>query len=71
MKSYRTKSLFHYTRRIDNIIDILVSGKLIPNYCSENLSTKAYPNYIIGISQICFCDIHISMSDLFVRYYAR
>lgn len=71
MKSYRTKSLFHYTRRIDNIIDILVSGKLIPNYCSENLSTKAYPNYIIGIPQICFCDIPISMSDLFVNNYGR
>lgn len=71
MNSYRTKSLFHYTRRIDNIIDILVSGKLIPNYCSEDLSTKANPNSVIGIPQICFCDIPVSMADIFVENYGR
>ena len=60
MKSYRTNSLFHYTKRLDDIISILTSGKLIPNYCSEDLSTKANPNYIIGIPQICFCDIPLS-----------
>lgn len=71
MSSYRTHSLFHYTRKLDNIINILVSGKLIPNYCSEDLSTRANPNYIIGIPQICFCDIPVSMSDNFVKYYGR
>ena len=69
MKLYRTHSLFHYTKRLDGIINILVSGKLIPNYCSEDLSTKANPNNIIGIPQICFCDIPISMSELFVKNY--
>ena len=71
MKSYRTNSLFHYTKRLDDIISILTSGKLIPNYCSEDLSTKANPNYIIGIPQICFCDIPVSMSDLFVKNYGK
>lgn len=71
MNSYRTHSLFHYTKRLDNIISILASGKLIPNYCSEDLSTKANPNYIIGIPQICFCDIPVSMSDSFVKNYGR
>lgn len=71
MKSYRTQSLFHYTKRLDNLINILASGKLIPNYCSEDLSTKAHPDYIIGIPQICFCDIPISLSDNFVEYYGK
>ena len=48
-----------------------MSGKLIPNNCSEDLSTRANPNYIIGIPQICFCDIPVSMSDNFVKYYGR
>lgn len=71
MNSYRTKSLFHYTRRMDYVIDILVSGKLIPNYCSEDLSTKANPDNIIGIPQICFCDIPVSLADIFVKNYGR
>lgn len=71
MNSYRTQSLFHYTKRLDNIINILVSGKLIPNYCSEDLSTMANPDYVIGIPQICFCDIPVSMADNFVENYGK
>lgn len=71
MKSYRTQSLFHYTKRLDDIINILISSKLIANYCREDLSTQANPDYIIGIPQICFCDIPVSMSDLFINNYGK
>lgn len=71
MSNYRTKSLFHYTQKMESLIKIIKSGVLYPNYCEENLSTKANPNYILGIPEICFCDIPISMADKFLKGYGH
>lgn len=71
MSNYRTKSLFHYTKKMESLIEIIKSGVLYPNYCEENLSTKANPNYILGIPEICFCDIPISMADKFLEGYGH
>lgn len=71
MAEYRTNSLFHYTKTKETIIKILKSGALFPNYCREVLSTDVYPNFILGIPEICFCDIPISMANLFFKKYGE
>ena len=65
MSNYRTKSLFHYTKEMNSLLEIIKSGILYPNFCKEDLSTKKNPNYILGIPEICFCDIPISMANKF------
>ena len=73
MSNYRTHSLFHYTEKSNSLLDIIKSGILYPNFCEEDLSTKKNPNYILGIPQICFCDIPISLSisNAFLEQYGH
>ena len=71
MPSYRTTSLFHYTKTSDNLFDILSSGKLIPNYCKEDLSNRANPDFILGIPMVCFCDIPILSAEKFLINYGH
>lgn len=71
MRNYRTKSLFHYTQKLDSIVHIIETRCLCPNYCGEDLSTTLYPNTEIGIPMICFCDIPVSLSNFFVKYYGK
>lgn len=71
MSNYRTQSLFHYTSKASNLLEIIKSGVLYPNFCKEDLSTKRHPNYILGIPEICFCDIPISMADNFLESYGK
>lgn len=63
MANFRTSSLFHYTKNKDSLLAIIESGMLYPNFCEEDLSTENNPNYILGIPQICFCDIPISLAE--------
>ena len=56
---------------MENLVNILKSGKLYPNYCSEDLSTAEYPDTILGIPQVCFCDIPVSMADSFMENYGK
>lgn len=71
MLSYRTNSLFHYTRKTVSLLQIIKSGTLYPNYCKEDLSTETNPNFTLGIPQICFCDIPLSNSMLFQNQYGK
>ena len=71
MANYKTSSLFHYTRRIKTILEILETGALYPNYCLEDLSTDSYPDFKFGIPEICLCDIPITMADLFLERYGK
>lgn len=67
--NYRTDTLFHYTKSIEDVLKIIKSGKLYPNYCKEDLSTQRYPDNIVGIPQVCFCDIPLSLANILVKYY--
>lgn len=62
MAFYRTESLFHYTHKKKNLIDILKEGCLYPNYCGEDFSTEENQDIKIGIPMVCFCDIPISLA---------
>lgn len=50
--SFRTTSIFHYTKDIISLKRILEDG-IIPNFCSEELAKDV----IIGIPMVSFCDI--------------
>lgn len=69
--SYRTHSLFHYTKSFDSLVGILNTGLFYPSFCLEDLSTSDYPNYCLGIPQVCFCDIPISRSQFLVDHYGE
>lgn len=71
MSNYRTKSLFHYTKKMNSLLEIIKLGVLYPNFCKEDLSTEKNPNYILGIPEICFCDIPISMANTFLKNYGH
>lgn len=71
MPSYRTSSLFHYTKTVGNLFNILKSGMLIPNYCKEDLSSVDNPSFIWGIPMVSFCDIPISLADNFLKNYGH
>jgi len=71
MPSYRTTSLFHYTKTANNLFNILKSGKLIPNYCEEDLSSEFTIDFVWGIPMVCFCDIPILLAGDFLKNYGR
>lgn len=63
--SFRTTSIFHYTRERDTLLKILRNG-LIPNYCKEEFS-----NETIAFPMLSFCDIPLSQTGEHTRRYGR
>ena len=70
MAEYRTNSLFHYTSDIKTILNILETGALYPNYCMEVLKDEE-PEFVLGIPEICFCDIPLTLANLFLDKYGK
>lgn len=67
-KSYRTSCLFHYTN-YRAMTKILQYG-LIPNYCKEDNLIDDSTEYL-GIPMVSFCDIPLTMSNVFSARYSR
>lgn len=65
--SYRTSSLFHFTKNDDVIRSILETG-IIPNYCKENLCYEDR-DVVIGIPMVSFCDIPLTRTSEFTKRY--
>ena len=61
MASFRTTSVFRFTRDFELLKKILRDG-IIPNYCEEDLSFGTQP-FHIGIPMASFCDIPIMLLD--------
>ena len=72
ISSFRTSSIFHYTKKIEDIQGILEHG-LIPNYCKEDLTYKDENNkdigLYLGLPMVSFCDIPISKTNEHIRRY--
>lgn len=64
VSSFRTTSLFHYTKHLVSLKKILEDG-LIPNFCSEDL----LPGLSIGIPMVSFCDIPLSRTHFHTSQY--
>ena len=67
MPSYRTSSLFHFTKEPGVLLRILETG-LIPNYCREDLSYSDR-TVNVGVPMISFCDIPLTRTSLFKARY--
>lgn len=69
MPSFRTSSLFHFTKNPGILLRILETG-LIPNFCKEDLS---YADRVltVGIPMISFCDIPLTRTTLFKERYGE
>lgn len=61
MGSFRTSSVFRFTRDYELLKKILRDG-VIPNYCDEDFSFGTQDFYV-GIPMASFCDIPISLLD--------
>lgn len=67
MPSYRTSSLFHFTKNPGVLLTILETG-LIPNYCREDLSY--FDRTVnVGVPMISFCDIPLTRTSMFKARY--
>lgn len=61
MSSFRTSSVFKFTKDFELLKKILKNG-IIPNYCEEDLSFDS-TEFCVGIPVSCFCDIPITLLD--------
>lgn len=66
MSSFRTTSIFHYTKDLMSLKMILEDG-VIPNFCSEELA----PDVTIGIPMVSFCDIPLGRTHEHVSRYGH
>ena len=67
--SYRTSSLFHFTKKLDVLKNILRTG-IIPNFCKEDLSYEDRKR-IIGVPMVSFCDIPLTRTSGFKQRYGE
>ena len=65
----RTKSLFHFTKRIDSLQSILESG-FWPRYCFEDISWVSGTDFY-GSPMVCFCDISLTKLEGHSAFYGR
>lgn len=69
MPSYRTSSLFHFTKDPCVLLSILETG-LIPNFCKEDLSYFDRKVHV-GVPMISFCDIPLTRTTMFKARYGE
>lgn len=55
-----SKSLFHFTNKMDNIVNILKDGYFWPIYCAEVDKNKKDGIHAYAFPMVCFCDIPLS-----------
>lgn len=67
--SYRTSSLFHFTKKLDVLKSILKTG-IIPNFCKEDLSYEDRKK-TIGVPMVSFCDIPLTRTSDFKKRYGE
>ena len=61
MSSFRTSSVFKFTRDYELLQKIIRDG-IIPNYCEEDLSF-GNTQFVVGIPMASFCDIPLTLLD--------
>ena len=61
MSSFRTSSVFRFSKEHDWLTIILKTG-VIPNFCEEDMSFDE-TEFVVGIPMASFCDITITLLD--------
>ena len=57
--------LFHFTKKYENIVSIMNSGKFLPFFCIEDISFmyEERRNMVFAFPMVCFCDIPMERSS--------
>ena len=69
----KSHTLFHFTRSLDALKSILVSG-FWPQYCMEDMSWQNTPGInatFVAVPMVCFCDIPLSRIEEHVNFYGN
>lgn len=66
----KSHTLFHFTKNIDFLKDILVNG-FWPRYCLEDLRWYTGSQTRSAYPMVCFCDIPLSRVDEHVGFYGN
>lgn len=69
MSKPRSNSLFHFTKTLDTLKNILING-LYPRYCREDMVWLDFPEHI-AYPIVCFCDIPLSRIDEHTDFYGQ
>lgn len=69
MASFRTSSVFRFTRDFELLKRIIKDG-IVPNYCEEDLSFGSQ-EFCVGIPMASFCDIPITLLDEHTNRYGN
>lgn len=75
MSSLSSSTLFHFTRRLENLLGIL-RDEFRPRYCLEDFSGvfgHLSPNTDLGVAipMVCFCDMPLSQTASHMRFYGK
>lgn len=68
-----SQALFHFTKRIDDILQVLEMG-FTARYCLEDFSEffgGAGSKWQLALAMVCFCDLPLSQLGEHVRFYGR
>ncbi|MCZ7403076.1 MAG: abortive infection system antitoxin AbiGi family protein [Candidatus Methanoperedens sp.] len=70
-----SKTLFHFTDKIENVINILET-EFRPHFCLEDLNIiipdlSSRPEFELAIPMICFCDIPLSQARVHMKTYGE
>ena len=71
-----TNSLFHFTKKVNNIFSIL-ENDFYPQYCIEEIIDCIYHvdggtlDSRLGVPMVCFCDIPLSQINKHTTYYGN
>ncbi|OEE77347.1 hypothetical protein A1OQ_22070 [Enterovibrio norvegicus FF-162] len=66
----KSHTLFHFTKNIEFLKDILVSG-FWPRYCLEDSSWYGGKDFNTAYPMVCFCDIPLSRVGEHVEFYGN
>jgi len=73
MSNISPNSLFHFTKKIEYLIDIFKRG-FQPRFCAEKLQLLEYSSirgYNLGIPMTCFCDISLGQISNHISMYGN
>ena len=66
-----SNTLFHFTRKLENLIGILKED-FKPKYCVEDLSVLEFPkSFVQAVPMTCFCDLPLSQLGEHLSFYGN
>lgn len=71
MSAPRSTTLFHFTKSLDVLKEILKTGGFIPRYSLEDIGWFGGPVDSVAFPVVCFCDIPLGRITDHVKFYGQ